>query len=220
MVTDDEEFLQRAQHLRIFGEKPSGHEDKTRAYTVHSVGYQYRTQELPAALARSQLRRLEEVNRNTIRNCEYLTEHLQKIPGLVPPHIPDDCVSIYHKYRIRFQPDVLGIRIPASEFRMALLDALEAEGVSVSLWHVEPLPAFPIFQDKVGWGKGCPWGCQHYGRDITYRREDYPETVKLLDESIIIGDEDAPLYSQDLDLMGYYVEAFRKVFSNLDELLD
>ena len=220
LVTDDEEFLQRAQQLRIFGEKPSGHEDKTRAYTVYSVGYQYRTQELPAALARSQLRRLGDVNRNTIRNCEYLTEHLKEIPGLAPPYIPDDRVSIYHKYRVRFQPDVLGVKIPSSEFRMRLLDALEAEGVGVSLWHVDPLPAFPIFQEKVGWGKGCPWGCQHYGREISYRREDYPETVKLLDESLIIGDEDAPLYSQNLELMAYYVEAFKKVFSSLDELAD
>jgi len=220
MVTNDEDFLERAKQLRIFGEKPAGHEDKTRAHTVHSVGYQYRTQELPAALARSQLKRLGEVNHNAQSNCEYLTEHLNKIPGLVPPYVPNDRVSVYHKYRVRFQPDVLGLRIPAHEFRMRLLDALAAEGVSVSLWHVDPLPTSPIFQEKVGWGKGCPWSCQYYGREISYNREDYPETVKLLDESIIVGAEYAPLYAQDLALMEYYVEAFRKVFDNLDELLD
>ena len=220
MVTDDEEFLTRAQQLRIFGEKPGGHKEKTRPYTVYSVGYQYRTQELPAAFARSQLKRLDAVNSNTIRNCEYLTEQLGKIPGLVPPYVPNDRTTIYHKYRMRFQPDVLGLDMPADDFRMRLFDALEAEGVTVALWHVDPMPAFPIFQEKEGWGKGCPWSCQHYGRDITYRREDYPETVKLLDESIIIGDEDAPLFSQDLELMEYFVEGIRKVFDNLDELLD
>ena len=220
MVTDDEELLARAQQLRIFGEKPTGHKEKIRAYTVYSVGYQYRTQELPAAFARSQLKRLDEFNGNNIRNCEYLTERLGTIRGLVPPYVPSDRTTIYHKYRMRFQPDVLGVDIPATEFRMRLFDALEAEGVRVSLWHVDPMPAFPIFQEKEGWGKGCPWGCQHYGRDITYRREDYPETVKLLDESIILGDEDAPLYSQDLELMEYYVEGVRKVFDNLDEIVD
>jgi hypothetical protein len=137
---------------------------------------------------------------------------------LVPPFVPADRTTIYHKYRLRFQPDVLGIDTPATEFRSRLLDALEAEGVSVALWHVDPMPAFPIFQEKVGWGKGCPWSCQHYGREIVYNREDYPETVKLLDESIIVGDEDTPLYSQGLELMAYYVEAFQKVFDDLDEL--
>jgi perosamine synthetase len=219
MITDDAEFLDRAKQLRIFGEKPAGHEQKTRAYTVHSVGYQYRTQELPAALARSQLKRLDDINRNTQANCGYLTEHLSQIPGLIPPYVPADRSSIYHKYRVRFQPDVLKLRIPTHEFRDRLIDALEAEGVPAMIWHVEPLPAFPIFQEKVGWGKGCPWSCKYYGRDIQYRGSDYPETIKLLDESFIIGDEHAPIYSQSREAMKYYVAAFHKIFDNLDDLL-
>jgi perosamine synthetase len=219
MVSDDEDFVDRAKRLRTFGEKPSEYAQKTRGYTVYSVGYQYRTQELPAALARSQLRRLEGYNSTGRRNSEYLTSHLGKIPGLKPPHVPADRTSIYYKYRIRFDPQALGLRLPARDFRNRLCAALESEGVSVALWHVEPLPAFPIFQEKIGWGKGCPWSCQHYGREITYRREDYPEAIKLLDESFIVGDELYPLFSQDMKLMEYYVQAFQKVFSNLDELL-
>ena len=220
MVTDDEEVLDRAKQLRTFGERPSGHEDKLRPYTVYSVGYQYRTQELSAAFVRSQLKRLPNVNENTVRNCEYLTSQLKDIPGLLVPYIPEDRRSVYHKYRLRFEPDTLGITMPAKDFRMRLLDALEAEGVSVALWHVEPLTAFPIFKEKHGWGKGCPWTCPHYGREISYKKEDYPQTIKLLDESIIVGDEETPLYCQDLELMEHYVKAFRKVFDNLDELLD
>ncbi len=219
MVTDHEDFLDRAKQLRTFGEKPSESIQKTRAYTVFSVGYQYRTQELPAALARSQLRRLEEYNNTAKRNGEYLTEHLRKIPGLEPPYVPDNRTSVYYKYRIRFNPKALALRIPAREFRNRLCNALDSEGVSVALWHVDPLPAFPIFQEKSGWGKGCPWSCQHYGREVTYRREDYPEAIKLLDESFIVGDELFPLFSQDLKLMEYYVQAFQKVFDKLDELL-
>lgn len=219
MVTDDEEFLTRARHLRVFGESPEGRGDETRAYTVFTMGYQYRTHELPAAFARSQLRRLDEVNANTIRNCEYLTDQLGRIPGLVPPYVPDDRTSIYYKYRVRFETDLLGIDLPARKFRDRLIDGLEAEGVGATLWHREPMPSFPIFQEKEGWGKGCPWSCQYYGRDIVYRREDYPEAVKLLEGSINIGDDDAPIFCQDLELMEYYVEGIRKVLDHLDELL-
>jgi hypothetical protein len=35
----------------------------------------------------------------------------------------------------------------------------------------------------------------------------------------VINDEPHPIFCQDLELMGYYVEAVGKVFGNLDELL-
>jgi len=219
LVTSNEELLENARQFRVFGESPTGHIGKIREYTVYSVGYQYRTQELPAALARSQLKRLGDINRNNRRNCEYLSKQLQSISWIDPPYVPKDRTTIYHKYRFRFKPDVLGLRIAPREFRNRLYDALEAEGVKVMIWHVDPLPAFPIFQEKVGWGKGCPWSCKHYGKSISYRREDYPETTRLLDESLVIGGESTPLYSQDLKVIEYYVEAIQKVSDNIDEIL-
>ena len=87
------------------------------------------------------------------------------------------------------------------------------------IWHVDPLPAFPIFQEKVGWGKGCPWSCPHYGKAVSYRREDYPETIRLLDQSLVLGGEQEPLYSQNLEVMEYYVAAIEKVSENIDEIL-
>ncbi len=219
LTTDDEEILARARRLRSFGEEPDRGGRKYRPYTVLHPGYQYRTQEMPAAFARSQLRRLPEVNRIAQRNGAYLTEKLAGIPGVVPPYVPPDRTSIYHKYRVRFQPEALGVKLPAADLRDRLLDALEAEGVSVALWHVDPLPAFPVFQDKVGWGKGCPWSCQHYGREVVYRREDYPETQRLLDESFVVGAEATPLFAQRLELLDYWAEGIRKVFENLDEVV-
>jgi len=219
LVTGDEALLEKARRFRVFGEAPAGHVGKVREYTVRSVGYQYRTQELPAALARSQLRRLEEINHNTRRNCEYLSEQLKRIPWIEPPYVPPDRTTIYHKYRFRFKPDVLGLSCAPHEFRNRLYEALEAEGVKVMIWHVDPLPAFPIFQEKVGWGKGCPWSCPHYGKAVSYRREDYPETIRLLDQSLVLGGEQEPLYSQNLEVMEYYVAAIEKVSENIDEIL-
>ena len=64
LVADDPDIIQRARRLRTFGEdipelgKLTGW--NFRPYTVHSVGWNYRHQEMPAALARSQLKRLPE----------------------------------------------------------------------------------------------------------------------------------------------------------------
>jgi len=54
------------------------------------MGWNYRTQEMPCAFTRSQLRRLDGYNAVAQRNAAYLTAELGKIPGLVPPYVPPD----------------------------------------------------------------------------------------------------------------------------------
>ncbi len=55
---------------------------------------------------------------------------------------------------------------------------------------------------------------------IRYNPADYPEAQRLLDESIVVNTEPYPIFNQDLELMEHYVAAFRKIFDNLDEVLD
>jgi len=220
LITNNEEYAERAKMIRTFGEKVGKEKEKIRPYYSYTIGWNYRTQELPAAFARSQLKRLPRYNAIAQRNGQYLSQELGKIKGLIPPYVPPDRTTIYHKYRLRFDPHALGLTIPAVEFRDRLLEALEAEGVAVTLWHVTPLTSFPVFQRlDEGYGKGCPWSCPFYGREIKYNPEDYPEAIRLLETSLIINTEPYPIYIQDLELMEYYVQAFQKIFDNLDELL-
>lgn len=220
LITDNEEYAKRARMIRTFGEKVGKEKEKIRPYYSHTIGWNYRTQELPAAFARSQLKRLPHYNSIAQRNSQYLSQELGKIRGLIPPYVPPDRTTIYHKYRIRFDPDALGLTIPATEFRDRLLEALEAEGVAVTLWHMTPMTSFPIFQKlDEGYGQGCPWSCSFYAREIKYNPQDYPEAIRLLETSLVINDEPHPIYIQAIKLMEYYAEAFHKVFDHLDELL-
>jgi dTDP-4-amino-4,6-dideoxygalactose transaminase len=221
LITSDEEYADRARMLRTFGERVGETKEKIRPYFSYTIGWNYRTQELPAAFARSQMRRLPYYNAIGQRNGEYLTRELSQIPGLIPPYVPPDRTTIYHKYRVRFDPDQLELELPAPEFRNRLVDALEAEGVEATLWHVTPMTSFPIFQRlHEGYGKGCPWSCPYYGREIAYHPEEYPEAIRLLDASFVINTEPYPICLQDLELMEYYVAAIRKVFDNLSELTE
>ena len=218
--TDNEELLARAKLIRTFGEKVGQETDRFRPYYCYTIGWNYRLQEMPAAFARSQLKRLQASNDNSRRNGDYLTQELSKIEGLVPPHIPSDRTTVYHKYRIRFDLKALGLSMPAIEFRDKLLDAVRAEGMIANLWHYKPLTSNPIFQKlDVGLGDGYPWSSSHYGRDISYNPEDYPNAAEVLDTSIIVNSERYPIFAQDVELMEHYVAVFRKVFDNLDELV-
>ena len=219
-VTDNEELYTLAKTMRQYGEPATDAPEYIRSYACSTIGYNYRTQEMPAAFARSQLRRLDEYTRIAQRNAEYLNKELGKIAGLIPPHVPADRTHVYYKYRLRFDPETLGLQIPTVQFRNSLLNALQAEGVQATLWHTDPLPAFSVFQTLSGYGKGCPWSCPFYGKEIHYRKEDYPEAVRALDTSLIVNTEPYHIAVQDLEVQAAYVEAFRKIFDNLDELLD
>ena len=220
LLTDNEEFAERAKLLRTFGEKVGQEKEKFRPYYCYTIGWNYRLQELPAAFARSQLKRLPQYNAIAQRNGEYLSQELGKIEGLLPPHVPGDRTTVYHKYRLRFDPDGLGLKMPAVKFRDKLLDALDAEGVAVGLWHYTPMPSFPIFQNlDIGYSNGYPWRSLYYDKEITYNPEDYPEAIRLLETSLVVNDEQYSIFIQDMELMECYVAAFHKVFDNLDELL-
>jgi perosamine synthetase len=217
--TDNEAYAERARMIRTFGEQVGKEKEKIRPYYSYTIGWNYRTQELPAAFARSQLKRLPHYNAIGQRNGAYLTQELGRISGVIPPYVPPDRTSIYHKYRIRFDPQVLGVRGSVPEFRNRLMDALQAEGVECTVWHVTPMTSFPIFQRlDEGYGKGCPWSCPYYGREIRYVPEEYPQALRLMDESLVINTEPYPIFLQDLELMEHYAAAIRKVVEHVDEL--
>lgn len=221
VVTEDTEVAQRARMIRTYGEDVAAGSDLGgwyfRPYTVFSVGWNYRSNELSAALARSQLRRLDEYTANAQRNGRFLNERLGKIPGLLPPIEPPDRTSVFHKYRVRLDIARLGANVPPVAFRDRLMAALRAEGVDAVLWHTEPVTSFPIFQTHAGFGHDYPWSLAP-GSGVVDPAE-YPKAIELLDLSIVVCDERHPIMIQPLELMEAYVEAFAKVLRDPEALM-
>jgi len=228
IVTNREELRDRANRFRMFGEDiresdkkafdPSRPLDGAREYNSLMMGWMYRTTEMTAAIGRSQLRRLDGSLANTRRNAAYLTDELGKIPGVTPPYIPSDCTSSFYQYRIRLNPRAAGSSLSPKEFRLKVLAALKAEGVEVSLWQTVPVPGQTLFQERTGYGLSCPWKCP-LGQEVKYDLKEYPETLMLLEDSMVIGSHSYPLFPQPLELMQAYVKAFQRVFANLDQTL-
>jgi len=213
-VTDNDDYLDRAEMIRQFGEIIS--RGKPREYNAYEMGWMYRTHEITAALARSQLKRLDQLNALRIKNCEYLSRRLAKIDGVEPPYAPPDRKHVYWLYPVRFKPNDLDLDINPRKFRMSVEKALNAEGVPIGQWQRMPVPAQTLFRLKEGYGKGCPWNCKFARKGIEYRAEDYPETLKMLDEVTFVRGFMPP---NGLELIDYYIEAFEKVFSNLDPVM-
>lgn len=216
-VTDSEELRGKANMLRMFGEFVK--ENEGRKYQSYSMGWNYRTQEMPSAFTRSQLKRLDDYNRSANENVKMFKEGIKDIQGIKFQAVPDYSYSCYHKLRIRLDWEEFNLTSKnAHIFREQVRQALLAEGVDAVLWQTTTIPGQPIFKIMEGYGKGCPWSCGFVNKKYSYKDSDYPETVKLIQDSIVIGSETYPIYSSCKEVISGYIDAFNKVFNNLDEV--
>jgi perosamine synthetase len=225
LVADDPDVIQRARRIRTFGEDIPELARLTgwnfRPYTVHSIGWNYRHQEMPAALARSQLRRLPEYIAIGQENAAYLTEQLSDVPGIRPPYVPADRTSSYYQYRARLVPEELGLgHLDPTVVRDALGKALQAAGVGTEIWHSVPAPGFPVFQNREGFGGRFPWTQPPASRDVTYDLGDFPEATALLDSSLVICDARHPIFVQPIDVIEAYAETIRHVLADAGRIVD
>jgi dTDP-4-amino-4,6-dideoxygalactose transaminase len=214
MTTDSDEVFDKAARLWQFGEVYRA--DGTRDMNAHGMGWMYRTSALPAALGRSQLAKLDYYTKVFQENGRFLSKALAEIPGVQPPAEPEGYEHVFYNYPIRFKPEEAGVDMPAAQFRGKLEAALNAEGVGVAQWWSMALPDMVLFQNKDGYGKGCPWNCPNTRQDISYENLPLPETRRWLAEYALIRNLYAP---NDVSVMQKYVDAFQKVFGQLDKAL-
>jgi perosamine synthetase len=200
-VTNDDDAFARARRLSQFGEDvPAPRHGGDRVYWSHGIGWNYRAHVLAAALARSQLRRLDGYNQTARRNAGVLTRRLNSSRGLVPPISPSGRSGVFHKYRVMIRSEAFDPAVSAAALRQAFMSALRAEGVGVALWQHWPLPAHPVFRPVQGHDGLGPWD-----------PDEFPRTRDTLERSFIVGSERAPLMVQDERLMDAYAAALAKV---------
>lgn len=214
LCTDNATYRDLADMVRMFGEIVR--EGQEREYNAYTMGWNYRICPFSAAMARSQLKRLDEYMRARREKAAYISEGLDKVPGIIPPYVPEDRTHSYYIYYFKVDPKAAGIDIPPGRFRQALQDILRAEGVPVKISQRTPLPGQALFQVKRGYGKGCPWTCK-YGREVSYQIGDYPQTLKVLEVALALDvgfiHPFTPKETQDRLL-----SVFHKVFDNLNEV--
>ena len=184
-------------------------------YPLATLGYNYRCNVMSSTLARCQLAKLDELNTIRKSNCERLTAQLLGIPGVIPPQVPHDRSHVYHLYRVRFDPKEAGIDVPPSEFRAKVVAALGAEGVLCRAWMNWTIPSLPIFTRPEDFESRYPWQ-RPWRADYTYNPRDYPEAIKVVEETSLVMEAPTAVSAQVID---YMADGFHKVFSHLDDVM-
>ena len=212
-TTDDDRAYEYASMMREFGEViVAGRE---REYNAYTLGWMYRPVELCNAMARSQLRRLDDYNAQRREMASYLDEALSSLDGCSPVASLPDREQVYWTYVFRLTPQDLGLDCPPAAFRDVVEGALLAEGVPVWQWQKMPVPAQDVFQSREGYGRGCPWTCR-FGRQIEYRAQDYPRTLEFLETHLCLRGVWPP---NDLELMKLFAKGFEKVMAGAASLV-
>ncbi len=193
LVTNDEACYAQAAAFRMFGENIELHDrdsydperplDLKRSYDSVTLGYMYRTNELSAALARTQLRSLEAWNQKALSNARLMAEGLSGISGLLAPQEIPGRQSVYHKYRVRVADRDRTMRL------------LQDQGLEAVQWQSKIVPAQTLFQ-KLG-----------------YEHRSFQKAQKLIDDSFCLFSHTHPLWAQSEELCQNYIRVIQNSLS-------
>ena len=217
-VTSDPALAEKANQFRNFGRKPG---EMDQPYNPHrpldgpsgadfaTVGGMFRGNEMLAALAEAQLKKLSLRIYECRANAQRLSAALEELPGVFPPRKTSDRESVFHKYRVRLDPAGAGLSISQRALRKSAERALRAEGLEVVEWETKPLVGYSLFRHR---------NADSLRRAAPKRLSDnydlraYPTAGDLLDSSIVLFSQSYPLIAQTSRLIDRYAEAFHKVW--------
>ena len=210
VVTNDTELYERLLVCGHYGRiEEDLVTDKYRHLAPPGIGYKFRAHPLAIGIAKVQLGRLDELNEKRAANVEYLDRELGKLRGIEPVSVyPKAKRGGFYGYRLIYYEEELGVS------RERFVEALRAEGVEVSpcrykLYHLHPLYRGYNFR-----GKGCPYNCPHVERYEPPGEGSLPVTEDVYRRLLAL-----PVFTEPPEgLLGQYVEAFRKVVENADQL--
>jgi dTDP-4-amino-4,6-dideoxygalactose transaminase len=223
LVTNNEEYYERAVLLGHYERVPSLKNERYRKLAQGikgaiglsgvSFGYKYRIHPVAAAIARVQLKRLDERLEVRRRNMEYISKGLSELEAVEPPYVSPHVKLAWYMYLPRYHRE-RARNVPKSLF----VEALRAEGVRAKEeGGYRPFHTTNFMQLRDLYGRGCPWRCPHVEKVPEYALESLPVTESIPEKlfSLAVLKNPAPK-----GFMDSYIEAFHKVERNTDQLVE
>lgn len=109
-------------------------------YKYPFLGYNYCPTNIAGALGLIQLRKLENLNRERIKNANYYLSKLKNVKGIILPKLFGDRTHVFNQFTIRVMEDY-----PIS--RESLMKRLEENGVKSKIYYPTPLYKQKLYKD-------------------------------------------------------------------------
>lgn len=202
LVTDDDDIANVARMVRNHGEVLNQNL-KQRTYKSEILGWGYRMTELEAALGVAQVSKMDFLNEERIKLCNYLASEINKIEGL--KHTKYDFVKhVYYVFGMLYDESKIGIP------RDLFCKALNAEGIPFFAGYVKPLYLNPLYAEKRA------FAFKYYLGEAKYVRGICPIAESLYEKEFIGTMIARP--PATLEDMKDVIIAINKVIENKDEL--
>ncbi|MBN2412156.1 DegT/DnrJ/EryC1/StrS family aminotransferase [candidate division KSB1 bacterium] len=176
-------------------------------YEHFYFGGNYRITELQTAVLLAQFERYDELKEIRQKNCQYLTEKLKSIEGIVPlKDDPDVTSHSCHLYIFKYKNEHF-----AGKSKTSFIDAMRKEGIFTSPGYSIPLYKQPVFINKAFGPRG-----RSVNIPVDYTNNYCPETEKACYEEAIWFTQNMLLGTEeDMDDI---VKAIGKIKENAEEL--
>lgn len=209
MVTDDEDLALRLQLIRNHGEAVA--EEMGVKDFVNTFGGNLRMTEMEAAVAKEQLKKLEDLTVPRIRLAEYLDKKIENLSGIRPwrKTAPRDR-HVYYFYAMHYDAVETGLS------RESFVEAVRAEGIELRQAYIKPIYLEALFQQRVAYKSNFPFVFEGQNSEANYKKGICPITEDAYEKSLIFGKFcRVPLTEVHVDQV---VEAMAKVLSLAGEL--
>ena len=147
MLTTNEEWIaKKAKLLREHGITKSALEREKKAdwhYDITDLGYNYRLNEVQAALGISQLKRVKDGIEKRVKAARYYTRKLSEIEGIVTPYEAENRTHVYSLYVVKVLEEKFGLS------RDKLFTNLVSKGIGLSV-HFIPLHLMTLYKKLAG----------------------------------------------------------------------
>lgn len=162
VTTNNDELAERARLIRSHGERLR--------YFSETLGFNFRMTEMQAALALSQLKKLERFNRERRVRVKKYFEILENYSDMIKlPTERKHVVSSWSIFEILLEKPKL------ASMRDEIFKAVRAEGAPIAIMYPRVVYKHPFMKNLIGHGKGCPWKCPFYsGKYVDYRNTRTP----------------------------------------------
>ena len=219
VTTNQSELAERVSLIRNHAEAVVG--DRGVENIVNMVGFNFRMNEIEAAIGLCQLKKGPSLVEQRRENIAYLEAKLEGLPGIDLQECAEDIRHVYYVHPLKFDADALNISrrtfVAALKAELPETKLKEGEGALIGAGYVRPIYLEPMFQRQIAFGeKGCPFNHPYYSGSVNYKKGMCPETERAHFETLITHElMRPPMTESDLDDV---VLAFEKVIKNVSTL--
>ena len=145
VITNSEKIAEKVRQLRNHGMTKSLKSRYSSEYPwifdIKQQGYNYRLDEIRAALGITQLKRIKKINGLRKKASSYYNKNLQNIPGIILPDMVNDKTHSYHLYTIR-------VTKPYKLSRNQLFKKLKDNGIRTTVYWM-PIHKYTAYRKFV-----------------------------------------------------------------------